>query len=66
MREDRVRKIAGLPVGARFDPKEAARAAERLRRTGVFSSVALTEDAQITPPDLLGITADVVEAKTRR
>ena len=66
MREDRVRKIAGLPVGARFDPKEEARAAERLRRTGVFSSVALTEDAQITPPDLLGITADVVEAKTRR
>jgi translocation and assembly module TamA len=66
MREDRVRKIAGLPTGERFDPREEARAAERLRRTGVFSSVALTEDDQITPPDSLGITADVVENKTRR
>ena len=66
MREDRVRKIAGLPVGKWFDPAEEARAAERLRRTGVFSSVSLTEDDQVTPPDLLGITADVVEAKTRR
>ncbi len=66
MREDRVRKIAGLPVAERFDPAAEARAAERLRRTGVFSSVTLTEADKVTPPDLLGITADVVEAKTRR
>ena len=66
MREDRVREIAGLPVGERFDPVAEDRATERLRRTGVFSSVALREAAGITPPDLLGMTADVVEAKTRR
>ena len=66
MRADRVRKIAGLPVGKRFDPAEEARATERLRRTGVFSSVTLSEADTVTPPDLLGITADVVEAKTRR
>ena len=66
LREDRARAIAGLPEGARFSPVEEARVAERLRRSGVFSSVTLTEDDAITPPDLLGITADLVEAKTRR
>ena len=66
MRQERVRAIAGLPEGARFDPAEAARVAERLRRTGVFSSVTLTEDDAITAPDLLGFTADLVEARTRR
>ncbi len=66
IRPDRVRKIAGLPTGHRFDPAEEARAAQRLRRSGVFSSVTLSEDDSITPPDLLGITADVVEALPRR
>ena len=66
LRPERARAIAGLPEGARFDPAEAARAAERLRRSGVFSSVTLSEDAAITPPDLLGLTADLVEAKPRR
>jgi translocation and assembly module TamA len=62
----RVRKIAGVPTGQRFDPAEEARVAERLRRSGVFSSVTLTEDGKITPPDLLGLTADLVEAKPHR
>lgn len=66
MREGRIRKIAGLPEGERFDPEKLNRSAERLRRTGVFQSVSLTEDATITAPDLLGITARVVEQKPRR
>ncbi|MEI6798472.1 MAG: BamA/TamA family outer membrane protein [Pseudomonadota bacterium] len=66
IRPNRLRKIAGLPTGHRFDPAEEARAAQRLRRSGVFSSVTLSEDESITPPDLLGITADVVEALPRR
>ncbi|MCF8510119.1 MAG: autotransporter assembly complex protein TamA [Rhodobacteraceae bacterium] len=66
MRENRIRKIAGLPEGERFDPAKLDRAAERLRRTGVFASVSLTEDEAITRPDLLGITATVVEQKPRR
>lgn len=66
IRPDRVRKIAGLPVGKRFDPAEEARVAERLRRSGVFSSVTLSEDAKVTAPDLLGMTADLVEAKPHR
>ena len=66
MRLERILAIAGLPEGARFDPAIEERTVERLRRTGVFSSVSLTEDDAITPPDLLGITVDLVEAKRRR
>lgn len=66
MRERRIRKIAGLPEGETFSETELRRAESRLRRTGIFASVALTEDEQITAPDLLGITATVVEQKPRR
>lgn len=66
MRLNRVKAIAGLPEGEVFDPKEAEAAAERLRRSGVFRSVSLVEDADITSPDLLGFTAKVAEEKTRR
>ncbi len=66
MREARVRAIAGLPEGEVFSPEELDRAATRLRRTGVFKSVTLAEDDMITRPDLLGITATVVEQKRRR
>lgn len=66
MRERRIRKIAGLPEGEVYSPEELRLAAERLRRTGVFRSVTLTEDDTITPPDQIGITATVAEEKTRR
>ena len=66
MREQRIRKIAGLPVGKTFSETELRRAEERLRRTGIFSSVTVKEDTDITSPDLLGITATVVEQKPRR
>lgn len=66
MREGRVRKIAGLPEGETFSETELRRAENRLRRTGIFSSVTLAEDEQITDPDLLGVTATVVEQKPRR
>lgn len=66
MRPERIQAIAGLPEGEPFDPEDLRRAAERLRRSGVFSSVTLTEAEAITPPDALGITATVVEEKRRR
>lgn len=66
MNTERLLKIAGLPEGKTYSPDELEAAADRLRRTGVFRSVALIEDAAITAPDLLGITARVVEEKTRR
>jgi translocation and assembly module TamA len=66
MRERRIRKIAGLPEGETFSETELRRAETRLRRTGIFASVSLVEDEAITAPDLLGITANVVEQKPRR
>ncbi|MCU0829122.1 MAG: autotransporter assembly complex protein TamA [Tabrizicola sp.] len=66
MREQRIRKIAGLPVGETFSEAELRRVETRLRRTGIFSSVTLVEDEAITAPDLLGITAEVAEQKPRR
>ncbi|WP_135429800.1 autotransporter assembly complex protein TamA [Pseudotabrizicola sediminis] len=64
-RENRVRKIAGIPQGETYDPAEVARAESRLRRTGTFASVTITEDEGITRPDLLGTTITVVEEKPR-
>lgn len=66
MREARIRKIAGLPVGETFSESELRRAETRLRRTGIFASANLVEDEAITAPDLLGITAQLVEQKPRR
>ncbi len=65
-RENRVRKIAGVPQGKVYSPAELKRASERLRRTGTFKSVSITEADAITSPDLLGTTVTVVEEKLRR
>jgi translocation and assembly module TamA len=66
MREERIRAIAGFPEGAIFDPKALNRSADRLRRTGVFRSVSLTE-AEVPGPDgTLEITATLVEDLPRR
>lgn len=62
----RVAAMAGLPTAQRFQASEASRVAERLRRTGAFSSVTLSEAEGIRAPDLLDFTATVVEAKPRR
>lgn len=66
MRPERIASIAGLPVGEGFSDSALRRSEARLRRTGIFSSVTLVEDAAITTPDSLGITAMVVEQKPRR
>lgn len=65
MREGRIVKIAGLPQSEVYSPEEMNRAAERLRRTGVFRSVTLSE-GDVLAPDLLPVTATVVEEKPRR
>ncbi len=66
MRERRIRAIAGYPEGEVFDPEAIKTSADRLRRTGVFRSVSLTEDDGIISPDLQGVTATLVEEKRRR
>lgn len=66
MRTNRIRKIAGLTPGDRFSSVELERAAERLRRTGIFSAVSIEESDTIVAPDLLPLTLTVAEAKPRR
>ena len=66
MRPDRIRAIAGLPEGEVFSAEDLNRAADRLRRCGVFKSVALAEAETIRAPDLLDIDATVVEERLHR
>ena len=66
VRAARIIDIAGLPAGAPFSPAELEEAARRLRRSGAFSSVALSEGETINPDGTIDITAQVSEAKPRR
>lgn len=66
VRPERIRAIAGLPSGQVFSPDDLEEAAQRLRRTGAFSSVKLTEADTISPGQRLDIDAGLVDAKPRR
>lgn len=66
MKLSRILAIAGLPEGKPFSPDDMAKVEERLRRAGVFSSIVLTEDEGVTPPDLQDISLVVAEDKLRR
>lgn len=66
MRLDRIIAIAGLPEGRTFSPAAIEKVEERLRRTGVFRSVALTEDDGIRAPDWQDLSLALVEEKPRR
>ncbi|MCC5954754.1 MAG: outer membrane protein assembly factor [Natronohydrobacter sp.] len=65
-RTARIHKIAGLPTGEVYSPREIQRAAERLRRTGTFSSVALRDAESNNPDGTIDINAALVEAPMRR
>lgn len=65
-RPERVAEIAGLTRGARYDPEQIARAEQRLRRTGSFTSVALRDADQVNPDGTLDIDANLAEAPPRR
>ena len=66
VRTERIREIAGFPRGDVFDPDEVDRVQERLRRTGVFRAVALTEDETLGAGDRLDFGLTVIEEKPRR
>lgn len=66
VRTGAIQNIAGLPIGAVFSPEELRKAAKRLRDTGAFDSVALTEGDVAGPDGTLPIGLAVVEAKPRR
>ncbi len=66
VRTQRIIDIAGLPTGEVYTPEELRLAANRLRRTGAFSAVALLEAERIGPNDTLPITAQLTESPKRR
>ncbi|MEZ5777079.1 MAG: autotransporter assembly complex family protein [Paracoccaceae bacterium] len=66
MDPQRLRKIAGFPTGEVYDPEELQTVAKRLRRTGVFSSVSLTEAERVGPDGTLDVDLVVAEEKLRR
>jgi translocation and assembly module TamA len=63
---DRIREIAGLPVGEIYSAAEIEKAERRLRRTGTFDSVAMTEADDFTAGNTLPISAQVAERRPRR
>lgn len=66
VRRTRIREIAGLPQGTVFDPEEISEAERRLRQTGVFSSVAISEAETPNPDGTLDLALQVAEQKPRR
>lgn len=66
VRRTRIREIAALPQGEVFDPEEIAEAERRLRQTGVFSSVAVSEAETPNADGTLDLALQVAEQKPRR
>lgn len=66
VRRDRIQAIAGFPTGKPYSPKQMQTVANRLRRTGAFASVALTEAKALGPGDTLDVDAAVVDQKKHR
>lgn len=66
VRPRRIEQIAGLPTGARYSPDTLDDVARRLRRTGTFSSVTLSEADELSPDNLMDVTVDLTDAKPRK
>ncbi|SEK52561.1 autotransporter assembly complex protein TamA [Pacificibacter marinus] len=62
----RLEKITGAITGKTFDPELLDTAAARLRRTGAFRSVSITEADSLNADDSLDILATVTDAAPRR
>jgi translocation and assembly module TamA len=66
VRAERIARIAGFPEGTVFSPAELETVAKRLRRTGAFSSVSLTEADVLRNGDTLDVELALVDEKPRR
>lgn len=62
----RLRKIAGFPEGEVYDPEKLEDVRKRLRRSGVFSAITLTEADYVSPGNTLDVDLLVAEQKLRR
>ena len=65
VRQARIRRIAGLDEGTVFSPEDLERVVTRLRRTGTFSSVSITE-GDVNPDGTMDIVLSTVDRKPRR
>ncbi|TNF17486.1 MAG: outer membrane protein assembly factor [Rhodobacteraceae bacterium] len=66
VRAPRVRQIAGIPRGEDFATSEVEKAASRLRKTGTFQSVQVTEAETVNPDGTLDMEITVIDRKPRR
>jgi translocation and assembly module TamA len=66
VRAARIRQIAGIPRGAVYDPLDVEDAAKRLRATGTFRAVTVTEAEQVSPDGSMDILVEVTDRKPRR
>jgi translocation and assembly module TamA len=67
MNEARVVRMSGLRrADPLFDPEDLRRAANRIRRSGVFSSVSVTEAETPNPDGTIDIIVQVAEERRRR
>lgn len=61
-----IRRIAGFPTGEVYHPDDLAKVGTRLRRTGTFSTVSLTEAPQANPDGTLDFAANFEDLPQRR
>lgn len=66
MNPRRLRKIAAFPEGEPFSPEKIEDVRRRLRATGVFSAITLSESDTLGPGNTLDVDLTVVEQKKRR
>lgn len=66
VRPERIKRIAGIPEGRTFDPDDIEAATRRLRRTGTFQSVALSEGGIVEGANELPVAITVTDRKPRR
>lgn len=66
VRSQRIMQILGFPTGEVYSPKAVQDAANRLRNTGAFRSVTLTEAETVNPDGSLDFALEVAEGKPRR
>ncbi len=66
VRPERLRAIAGFPSGEIYSPDQLEDVARRIRRTQVFSTVALTEAEVLDFGDRLDVEANLVAFPPRR
>lgn len=66
VREERLREIMGFPTGVVYSPERLRTSVDRLRRTGTFRTLAVSEADTPNPDDSLDYSVVVVDQKPRR